>query len=320
MIGLEQPVERQQSRQQCRHPDDPRPDALQDRRLRTDAERKQHDGEDEKAEHETGIAALAQGEAQIAPEEAGKRRHRSAGIGIGGRRGEGVERENARQHRCRSAYGWRRRRARRAARWLGDRRARGERLIVLRRARSSARRAARPAPASRSDPGERQPPALACGKPSARPVGNRVERKCRQRRLDTRRIPASSAAAQRRPEQPRFRGASSRASRHPDGRHSGAARDRPAMSASIGRSPQRSRPAAGATRVARTRNRLVLPLPFAPVSISAPPAGRRNDTPAKTRRSPRRQAMSSATRSGPASVNGGRTHLILGAARQARRP
>src|ERR1700730_6438471 len=54
--------------------------------------------------------------------------------------------------------------------------------------------------------------------------------------------------------------------------------------------------------VARTRNRLVLPLPVAPVSSRAPRPGSRNDSPTKTRRSPRRQARPSATRSG--SVNG----------------
>src|SRR4051794_34189809 len=66
--------------------------------------------------------------------------------------------------------------------------------------------------------------------------------------------------------------------------------------------PHRRRPLAGMISVARTRNRLVFPLPFAPVSSRAPPAGRRNESPANTRRSPRRQASPSATRSG--SVNG----------------
>src|SRR5947209_11515829 len=62
--------------------------------------------------------------------------------------------------------------------------------------------------------------------------------------------------------------------------------------------PHRRRPLAGMISVARTRNRLVFPLPFVPVSSRAPPAGRRNESPAKTRRSPRRQARPSATRSG----------------------
>src|SRR5690242_8823405 len=57
--------------------------------------------------------------------------------------------------------------------------------------------------------------------------------------------------------------------------------------------------------VARTRNRLVLPLPLAPVSRRAPPGGRRNESLAKTKRSPRRQERPSAIRSGAsqASVN-----------------
>ena len=61
--------------------------------------------------------------------------------------------------------------------------------------------------------------------------------------------------------------------------------------------PQASRPAAGASRPATMRSRLVLPLPLLPVSTTAPPAGKRNDKPAKTRRSPRRQAISPAIRS-----------------------
>src|ERR1700751_4655517 len=69
--------------------------------------------------------------------------------------------------------------------------------------------------------------------------------------------------------------------------------------------PQRRRPPAGMINVARTRNRLVLPLPLAPVSSRAPPAGSRNESPAKTKRSPRRQARPSATRSGPVNGLGG---------------
>src|ERR1700739_1363190 len=69
--------------------------------------------------------------------------------------------------------------------------------------------------------------------------------------------------------------------------------------------PQRSRPLAGGISVARTLNRRVLPLPLAPVSSRAPPAGRLNESPAKTRRSPRRQARPSATRSGSVNELGG---------------
>src|SRR5256885_14460829 len=68
--------------------------------------------------------------------------------------------------------------------------------------------------------------------------------------------------------------------------------------------PQKRRPLVGMISVARTRNRLVLPLPFAPISSRAPPAGRRNDSPAKPRRSPRRQPRASATRSGAVNVLG----------------
>src|SRR5580693_1953843 len=76
IIRLEQPVERQQSREQCRHPDDAGADALQDLRLGTDAEREQHDSQNKEPDDKTGVAALAQREAQIAPKEAEKRRHR----------------------------------------------------------------------------------------------------------------------------------------------------------------------------------------------------------------------------------------------------
>src|SRR2546423_13769048 len=69
--------------------------------------------------------------------------------------------------------------------------------------------------------------------------------------------------------------------------------------------PQRSRPLAAGMSVARTRNRLVLPLPFAPVRSRAPPASKRNDSPAKTKRSPRRQPRPSATRSGLVKALGG---------------
>src|SRR5437764_14326102 len=70
--------------------------------------------------------------------------------------------------------------------------------------------------------------------------------------------------------------------------------------------PHRRRPLAGMISVARIRNRLVFPLPFVPVSSRAPPAGRRNESPAKTRRSPRRQARPSATRSGLVKSLGGK--------------
>src|SRR5439155_13581697 len=75
VVRLEQPVERQQSCEQRRDPNDAGTDALQHLRLGTDAEREQDDRQEKEPEHETGVAALAQGEAQIAPEEADERRH-----------------------------------------------------------------------------------------------------------------------------------------------------------------------------------------------------------------------------------------------------
>src|SRR5207302_3874559 len=48
------------------------------------------------------------------------------------------------------------------------------------------------------------------------------------------------------------------------------------------------------------RSRLDLPLPFGPLRISAPPAGRRKSSPWNTSRSPRRQARFSPARSAAA--------------------
>src|SRR5947207_4543224 len=64
----------------------------------------------------------------------------------------------------------------------------------------------------------------------------------------------------------------------------------PAGSSSTGVPPQSRRPAAGASSVAKRRSRLDLPLPFGPISTKASPAPMRQSTPAKTSRSPRRQA------------------------------
>src|ERR1700730_13178362 len=75
MIGLEQAVERQQGREQRGDPYDPGSDALEDRRLRTHTQRKQHDRQNKKAEDDSGIAAVPQSEAQVAPEEADEGRH-----------------------------------------------------------------------------------------------------------------------------------------------------------------------------------------------------------------------------------------------------
>src|SRR5260370_14396224 len=85
IIRLEQPVERQQSRQQRRHPDDAGTNSLQDLGLGTDAEREQHDSENKEPYDETGVAALTQGEAQIAPTVAEKRRHPQPAAAFSGR-------------------------------------------------------------------------------------------------------------------------------------------------------------------------------------------------------------------------------------------
>src|SRR5437588_10636944 len=82
MISLEQAVERQQGREQCCDPYDPGADPLEDRRLRTHSQRKQHDRQNKKAEDDAGIAAVAQGEAQVAPEEADKGHHLQSAAGV----------------------------------------------------------------------------------------------------------------------------------------------------------------------------------------------------------------------------------------------
>src|SRR6185312_10875007 len=53
---------------------------------------------------------------------------------------------------------------------------------------------------------------------------------------------------------------------------------------------QPSTPASGGVRPAISRSRLDLPLPLGPVKASAPPGGTVKASPAKTSRSPRRQA------------------------------
>src|SRR5271167_2933435 len=66
------------------------------------------------------------------------------------------------------------------------------------------------------------------------------------------------------------------------------------MSAAIGAPPHNRRPAAGASKPPTSRNKLDLPLPFAPVRTSAPPASKQNETPANTSLAPRRHARFSA--------------------------
>src|SRR5260370_4755942 len=75
IIRSDKPAERQESRQQRRRPDDAGTNPPQDLGLGADAEREQHDSEYKEPYDETGVAALTQGEAQIAPKEAEKRRH-----------------------------------------------------------------------------------------------------------------------------------------------------------------------------------------------------------------------------------------------------
>ena len=125
--------------------------------------------------------------------------------------------------------------------------------------------------------GECQPPPLAGRQPSAGPIRHRLEREGGQRRIEHRRPAADAAATQRSPEDERF------------------ARRQPRLDAVLmadivqagtmtgeivvnrchppGETPCRRR----AIKPASRRSRLVLPPPLAPLSTSAPPAGRRND-------------------------------------------
>src|SRR6266851_86158 len=97
VIGEEEAVEREQGGQQRGHPDNTGTDARQERRGGTDAEGKENDGKDEKADDHRGVAALAHRKTQIAPdnadEGAGEARRRvprlfarpGGGRGCGGR-------------------------------------------------------------------------------------------------------------------------------------------------------------------------------------------------------------------------------------------
>jgi hypothetical protein len=67
VIGLKQAVEREQRREQCRHPKDTGADGGKRLRLGADAERKQRDDESEECEYGRCVAALAQRQAEIAP-------------------------------------------------------------------------------------------------------------------------------------------------------------------------------------------------------------------------------------------------------------
>src|SRR5579883_2102085 len=75
VIGLEDAFERQESGEERRHPDDAGRNARQERRLGADAEGEKNDGQDEERHHRRGIAALAQGQAQVARDEPAEGAH-----------------------------------------------------------------------------------------------------------------------------------------------------------------------------------------------------------------------------------------------------
>ena len=75
IVGLKQPIETKQCRQQGHHPDDTGGDAGQDARLRADAEGKQHDRQHEEGEHGQRIRAISQRQPQIAAQDHSRRAH-----------------------------------------------------------------------------------------------------------------------------------------------------------------------------------------------------------------------------------------------------
>ena len=236
-----------------------------------------------------GISALPQCEAKVTEEQAEKRRHV---------RRQGQDRRAAQSDR---AQEWPRRRARSlhallAARAHPSLDAPQSPVRVgpghRRRERSSARRGAkarRGTPTGARAPGAAAARRIAIGTASRRPPRARrrqdvLEGRCRGWQVEI---------AQRRPKAQDF------ARRH-DRLHRVLMADIveagrcPAMSAATGAPPHSRRPAAGASKPPTSRNKLVLPLPLAPVRTSAPPAGRQNETPANTSLAPRRHAKFSA--------------------------
>ena len=77
MIGGEQPVERKQAREQRRKPQDRRADALEQRQIRPERERRQGDHDEEEQHAHQRAAADAHGDAHVADEKRGERAHGS---------------------------------------------------------------------------------------------------------------------------------------------------------------------------------------------------------------------------------------------------
>ena len=150
-------------------------------------------------------------------------------------------------------------------------------------ARPSARPAARAAPAPRRQPGQRQPSLLAGGQHPGRQLGQWRQAERRQRRLGIA-APEPGEEAQVLPRrQRRLQRILVREVAQPR-RH--APRGRPARP----RRPTAAVPPRPASSPASSRSRVDFPAPLAPTSSSAPPRSSRKDNPAKTTRSPRRQA------------------------------
>ena len=289
VIGLEQPVEGQQRRQQRRDPDDPGADARQNFRLRADPEREQHDGQHEKAEDEAGIAALAQGQPKIAPEQAEKRRHLLGVVGIKPQ-GRGAKPSSARVAAVVDA-----RSAVCVATMTRPPAARCSAIACSSRAwlsASSARRrlveqprSAPAPPASRARASRRRCPAESQRHGQS---GDRVEPKAASAASMQALPPIGRRRRAAPPKTPSVsRGVNAGFDAHRDGRHSAAGRDAPAISASIGAAPHSSRPAAGAIRAATQpqQARLAAAVGAGQHQSAARPAG---ETKARRRRAARR--------------------------------
>ena len=293
VIRLVEPIERQQCREQRRHPKDPGGDAPQNLRLGTDTERKQDHGENKKAEDQRGVAALSQGEAKVAAKEAEKRRHFN-------RRDRG--RSAARRHRARGAPRHRARSPHASPPARARPRLDAPRSPVRagpghrRRARWPVRRAARAAP---EPPTAGRAPAAAAGRPTASGTASRQPPRGRRRPARAgRRGAAGVETAQRAPRSQRLARRQHRLHRIQvaDIVEPGTMPDE--VGARPAPHPTRDGPPAGASKPATSRNRLDLPLPFAPVRISAPPAGKPEREPGEDQ--PRARAGSQdPRRSGP---------------------
>ena len=171
VVGQEQPVERQQARQQRADPQDRRPEPRQQIEVGPDGERHQRDDAEEKQHADRGAAADP-------PARCGCRAEIRAASALMPR-----PRAAARARRCRAAGGSRRRSGRRRA----DVASSGAATSPGRRhrARWSARRAARPG-VERDQARHRKPPALAgreegCGQMAEMAKADRLERRGRAR-------------------------------------------------------------------------------------------------------------------------------------------